>query len=918
MTDFPKHEPNAQVSRLHYYKPDAQASEYWQPFRFTRLRLGLVLSVLSMLFSAALVAACIPQSQAQSARVFDQREQTFVAGLLQRRLYNVAEAHCLELLDRKEIQVVDQTALTVQLVQTRTLMALIADAAGAENAWQAVWQTGEDFDKRFARHPGRLQVSIQTGLAHLQRAQRMGGVIEAQMVSRADLPSATNGMLQQCRDAKRIFTGVEGAIDRLLPERRSKTIADGELSPQELLALKSSVRYQIALCQMQVAAAYQDNDSVSWESALNDVLKRLQEVQDSVVPSQQIWWRSKVSQLECLLTLGKTNEVARLLSTLPDEGPPPNILPRLLEQQLRLAIETGDKAKIEAHLLADQSTKGRAEAVANSAPLELVRIRAAVELSKLLDDLQQKKVWLEAAAQKKQMVQLRYGAWWGRRAGLALIQAAGGTDVTSAAGPSGSPTNSLGTTPHTAAVELLLQTALQAQRNGDLEDAVKAYDRAIEQSANLPAEVLRLQIRVSQIFEQQSQPLKAARRLTIAASRAPNQRLAAATHLRGVWNLARANVASSAADGTSLIAALNEHLAKWSKGPTKDTAALWLMAEYIRLNDADEALVAFDAVDSSSDSFPEALTQIRALFFQTGKLKIPKQASRKLARDIVAKLRVRYDGLEEADDRNHAASLVSVATEIGLESEAMSVEQLARWLADFQQRFPVAPADSSEVNELLGWSSLLMILNNKSPAEIDVTEAAKVLASTKPNEAMCRRLYRVVSNRESDLAISDGQRLSQRRALQLFGLEIIGIVNRLPLSARESDRWKFQWGSLLRKTGQPEEAVSLLEPLAQRFRTDLLIQLEFARALSEIEVGIRQEDALKVWRRLAKSLTPATENWYEARLNVARQLDLSGDNEAAKKLLLYTRSVYGWDKSNWGEDLDRLLRTLRTVSNRQP
>jgi predicted Zn-dependent protease len=175
----------------------------------------------------------------------------------------------------------------------------------------------------------------------------------------------------------------------------------------------------------------------------------------------------------------------------------------------------------------------------------------------------------------------------------------------------------------------------------------------------------------------------------------------------------------------------------------------------------------------------------------------------------------------------------------------------------------------------------------------------------------------VVSNRESQLAeprAGDEQALSKRRALRLYGLEIIEIVNRLPLSARDSDRWKFQWGSLLRKTRQFERAIALLEPLAQRFHGDLKIQQEFARALSATKSPTRQPDALKAWRRLAKSLTPATENWYEARLNVARQLQSSGDREGAKKLLLFTRSVYGWDDTAWRDDLGRLLRELRTLS----
>lgn len=895
------------MADVHKYEPDAHV---------LILRYGLVLRfglVLSMLLSVTLAEACIPQAQAQSPGVFDQREQTFVAGLLQRRLFDVAEAHCLELLDRKQIQVADQTALTVQLIQTRTSMALVA---GAEDVWQSVWQTEEDFEKRFPRHPGKMQVSIQTALAHLQRAQRMGSIIEAQMVSPPEVSSVTESMLEQCRDAKRIFTTIERDIDRLLPERRSRTIADGELNPQQLLALKSSVRYQIALCQLQIASAYQQSDSVAWGSALNDVLKRLQEVQDSVIPSQQIWWQSKVSRLECLLMLGKTDEVERQLSTLPEEPPPASILQRLIEQRLKLAMATGDKATLKTHLLVDQA-QSRAEGLASSPQLELVRIQAAVVLSKLLDDSQQQKFWLDAASQKKQMVQLRYGSWWGRRAGLALVRAAGRANV-AAVGPSGTFGQNNGNATHAAAVELLVQTAIEAQRDGDLDDALKAYDQAIEQ-LSAPEAILRLQIPASQILEQQSQPSEAAKRLTAAASAAANQPVAAATHLRGVWNLARAVATTNPPGISSLVGTLNEHLSQWPESPTKNTAALWLMAEHIRSNDAQKALVAFDTIDSQSDSFPEALTQIRALFFQVSKRsKGQKQASKKLAGDIVARLHVRYEGMAESGDRYRAASILGAMTEVALESDVKSVDQLDRLVASFQQRFTGEAVASAEEKELLGWSGLLMILNSSSPNQSDVDKAKMLLVNSSPNEALCRRLFRVMSKHESELArgeAGDDQSFSQRKALQLFGLEIIGIVNRLPLSVRGSDRWKFQWGSLLRKNRQPQEAVSLLEPLAQRFRGDLLIQLEFARALSEAQIDQRQEDTLKTWRRLAKSLTPATDNWYEAKLNVARQLELSGDREAAKKLLLFTRSVYRWESSIWSDELDRLLRSLRTVAS---
>ena len=175
-----------------------------------------------------------------------------------------------------------------------------------------------------------------------------------------------------------------------------------------------------------------------------------------------------------------------------------------------------------------------------------------------------------------------------------------------------------------------------------------------------------------------------------------------------------------------------------------------------------------------------------------------------------------------------------------------------------------------------------------------------------PNKQDCQRLFSAIFKIETRLEKSGDS--AGLLILRKFGLEVVTIARRQPLSVSQSDRWKFQLGRLRRLTGDIIEAVSILEPLSQRFQSDALIQLEYARALSETED--RNDDALAVWRRLTRVLSPRSENWYEAKLGVGQALQKSGQVEEARKLLRYLKSVYGWSDSMWADDLDRMLRSL--------
>ena len=647
--------------------------------------------------------------------VFDAREQTFVLGLKQRRLYSIAEKACEKLLQRDDVTPTDQAGLTVELIQIRMLRATEVDEKGEDEAWEAVWQTETDFQNRYPQHPRQLLVAVQTGLARLQRAQRITGAIEAQIIPPQLLAQSREQLLQETRKAKRIFTDAERKIERMLPEQRSRSLTVDELTPPELLTLKSNVRFQIAICQLETVAALETDDAPSRISAMNDVLKRLQEVQDSVVPSQRIWWLSRIAQLKCYRMLGQPDRAQQLLATLPKEPAPADLLPRLMEQRLRLAIAVADTAVLTSALQNDTTSQ--------TPELEIVKIEAAVALAKRVRSPEEQSRWLAFATQKKQTIETQFGGYWGRRAALALIDASGVVPTQSGTGNTNavSSNSAVG-----ASIEILVQTARQSQRQGNLTDAVKAYDSAIAQvndGDESSAETLfGLQIAASQILEQQSNFAEAARRLMSVSQQYSQNSTAAQVHLRGLWNLAKAKKAvATQSDNDPLAAALKLHLKLWPSSPTKSQAALWLMSEQILKQKADEALLSFAQIETQSDSFPAGLKQVRAMIVRAQKTSgntpaeqaTAQNKAERLGKQIFNQLQLRYqaigsvDGPESEQVGELQAALLSHAIEIGLRSGGASNRLLSGWADEFRRA--ENETDLKKFADVMRWSSLLLI-----------------------------------------------------------------------------------------------------------------------------------------------------------------------------------------------------------------
>lgn len=111
-------------------------------------------------------------------------------------------------------------------------------------------------------------------------------------------------------------------------------------------------------------------------------------------------------------------------------------------------------------------------------------------------------------------------------------------------------------------------------------------------------------------------------------------------------------------------------------------------------------------------------------------------------------------------------------------------------------------------------------------------------------------------------------------------------------------------------------AVKLLDGLVKERPRDVMLLLAQARVQTRIGVEqrpVRVDAPLASWRGLARRLKPETDQWFEAKYNVARLLFAAGEVEKAAQLLDYMSALPGgWSESSFASQLTELQRKLQT------
>jgi hypothetical protein len=539
------------------YKHDAQASEHKEwAWRFTRLRVVLVF----LLFFGETAFANDHDSQ-------------FIAGLRQRRLFELAEFYCDEQLTNDQLAEADRAELTVELVRVYSEHALNSRGTQRETLWQQAQSAALPFQE--SNQPRAVLVRVQDALASLARGEleRM----ESEVAFQPDDALAT--ARETLRAAASKLTTIDRELTEAIPARRRNPLRPNELSGDQLTSLQNNVRYQLARAYKNQALCYPAASS-DRTASLTAAIEQLEQPLVQLAPGQALYVDLRLEQIACLQLLGDSTGAAAYLKTLGNEDLSPNNQLRVRAAQIRLHLARGESSNA-MRIVA----KGRRIAATTSAEVDFAFLETYVSLwIKATDGNDQAEVsrWRSKSIATSKFIEQEHGTYWARRAELLLIRVGAGSGDGS--------------------VEILRRMADDLYRKGSFGDAVVAYDKAAN-AAQETGDVklsFELSYKAALVLQQEEQYAEAAsyfRRLAVAQAKHAH---ASNAHLLAIANARQASVAASKwLDSYPEL--LREHLAKWPASDSISRVAFWLGEFEVGRGAWRSALEALSKVKADSD-----------------------------------------------------------------------------------------------------------------------------------------------------------------------------------------------------------------------------------------------------------------------------------------------------------------------------
>jgi tetratricopeptide (TPR) repeat protein len=503
-----------------------------------------------------------------------------------------------------------------------------------------------------------------------------------------------------------------------------------------------------------------------------------------------------------------------------------------------------------------------------------------------------KNQWLNAAAEWTKQIETRYGGYWGRLAELTLVGATGNR-TTEPTEPEMNPV--AGNDSNSGAIEILIRTGDNAAREKRNDDALLAYRKAIaaaqetEQTDAVWRLVLQAHLKVGRLLESRQAYREAATELLNGVSILPQHELAPWLQLQAAWCMAQVAAASPEAL-PEYRQLLEQHLQNYASAATANQALLWLARldasaknyrqaadRYLQIDPASE-----QALSAANELQIVALAHLRELAAQPDRAQ---SEARSLGDAMVAKLSAATGGKFIAGAPATRALLLATAG-VGLQFDAVSAEKLAQWLGASLEGVPTEEPWRETASAYL--AAALAGDENQRGRALELLTGVKQVQSLE----MALQLLDSVAARKPE---ANPVRLAAvEKLLQLAGTDS---TNQTELRLRQAAIWE--------SAGELDRAIETLEALAKELPRRLDVQLRLARALAQSPQ--KPAEALAQWRKVSAGVRDRSDEWYEAKYQVARLLLESGQKAEAKKLLDYLSVVPpGWSDSKWKQQFDAL------------
>ena len=801
----------------------------------------------------------------------------FLDGLRKRRLFSLAESHCLSRLGDDQLDDGQRAQLTIELIRIHSAHAINSVPDERDSIWQKAYAAADQFIIRQPNNPRLILVRVQQALAY----QAHGQLVRQELEAGAALAGAREKALTELRQAAKLLEEIDKDLTKEIPLRRRKRDSDKELSADELFSLQNNVRYQLARTYRNRALCY-DPESIDRIDALTRVIEQNEELLSQVPIEDPLRMDIQLESIICQRLLGKYEDAQRNLTAVQSSA-------SHTEQQLlaRAELIRLELAQQRMQVVQSIMAQGRQIDGEMSAELDFAFLEALQAFAR--DSAEEKEVadWQKKAVTMARVIEASHGAYWSRRANLLLVGSAGGGG--------------------TQDLEILIRVADNFYVKQQYDEAIQAYEKAAAQAAtNHDAEQSFALLYKAALVEHGRKRNSAAvirlRKLSLAMSsyaKAPD------AHLLAAWLVSQ--LAAQESDYLALYTELlEEHVTSWPEWPSADKARMWLarLRQYERA--WNEAIDIYLEVSPNSDQYTAAIEAAarcsRELFAQLRSEGQPFESQAKLSAQ-------RFEDLIYDENRHLPNSWTDAQRTAAVAAAKIRLQFISNDHATAGTILEAAVKAAGDAPE--SWrtevrSLLVVALAGQPSRRSDASQLLKSVADGSPGQllGMLDGLTRI------------GASARKEARVEIAKLQLDAITALQPVQSKLSDTAKLRLNRInadaLAASGNLTEALSHYESLAKVHPRNGQIQEGYAELLLESGDKSLLEKSLVKWREIDRGSRPQSERWYRAKYSVALCHYRLGDKQRTVQLIEYLKiTPPGLEKTSLKPQFEALLRQAK-------
>ena len=826
--------------------------------------LSTALSSTLVILSAILLGAAA-DTLAASPGVEDALEQRFLDGLLQRRLFSLAEFHCRNHVDDVSLSPRARAEWTARLLGIFVEQARHAETLQRPAVWAKAAEVASEFEQSQPQNRWSSVVRYQAALLTVARGELKLLPAELGLTD----PAAASGALSDLRLAVAELTDLEQQIDEQLRWQARDRSADELAGPtqNQLKALRARVYFALGRVHLYQARLYKPETPDHLNACLS-ALTYLEKISPTDV-TPELWLESRLKSVTARRLKRDWSQAESELDKLLQLGDSIQLELLARAEQIRLALAQGHGDQAQSIVAEGREIDGHVDPDLDLAHLEMLLYhwRTAREENRA----EAAQSWRKKAVELVHIIEGDHGPYWLQRAENMLTS-------TIAAGPGSD-------------FDVLQRAAKAYYLRGRLDEAVGAFERAAEQAARFGADeaAFRLAFQAAAIQQQRNQFVDATERFRAVALKYPAHREAAAAHELAIL-AAAAELRRSPADTKQYASLLTEHLEKWPAAASADKVRFWLAKLYQHQHRWWPAAQLYCEITSDAELQEEVLERAGQCFVEALEQEMDQDAKLDeavglLQRHYAAAVRGRYSRSQRQ------AAIIAARLRLWFARQVTQAE-LARIVGLMESFLEQDPGAGN-----LAWRdrarSLLIaacVRQEKwSRAELELGKLQHALTETWFELLALLTTHRPI--------FGDGKQ-------QELGKLQLAVVERLTLHQPElSDEQETQlsrWqADALMRTGSFAQAQVVLRPLVDQHPEDGRLQETYAQALLQSDTPAVLERALAQWRTVLRRSVPQSSRWFRAKYAIAlAHLKLGQPQRAAEivKLLVALHPDLGGDE----------------------